>query len=154
MSYRSGFESEVWFRAVAKTLRMVDVHQPSFGQIQNVLTRHLNIRVKKALKHMKDVEDPEEWLDLILKVDILLRLENMDGQSIRVGVDVTAQREDADYKLSMISSKPFRLARQELGIGKHWVVLVTPKSFPSQDRLVDALYEQVDRSSECAIVLL
>lgn len=154
MSYRSGFECEVWFSAVAKSLRMVDSDQPTFTQIQDVLTRHLDIRVKRALKHMKDVEDPEEWLDLVLKIDVLLRLENMDGQSIRIGVDVTAQREDADYKLSTISSKPFRLARRELEIGKHWVILVKPKSLPSEAKFIDALYEQVDKSAECAIVFL
>ena len=73
---------------------------------------------------------PEEWLDLVLKVDVLLRLENADGQSLRVAVDVTTSKALVPQKFQMISSRLFGLARRELNIDCHWVVLVNADSLP------------------------
>lgn len=150
--YTQGFEAEIWFRAVMKQLKMLDVNPPKSTDIRRILVKHLRAKSAKAIRHLKNVDDGEEWLDLALKVDTLLRLEDKNGQLIRVGVDVTSNPEQVDYKLGLIESYPFRQARKELDIAKHWVVLVNPNYLPEKDRIVDVFYTQVDRVNSTAII--
>jgi len=44
------------------------------------LMRHVPKGVERALKHMKDLEDPSELLNLAFKTDVLLRVQNMQGK--------------------------------------------------------------------------
>ena len=150
--YSEGFSAEVWFRLRMENLRMLDGQPPSMSQIKNVLERYFKVRVDRALFHMSNVEDPEEWLDLIFKTDSLLRLQNIEGQSLRIAVDVTTRRAEVISKMEMISSRLFNLARKDLSIDRHWVVLVNSQSLPSKDRLMDVFYEEIDKTVECAVI--
>lgn len=153
-NFSQGNSVEIWFRAVTKELQMLDPQPPSLEKIQTVLLKYLNRKTHKALRYLNDVLDPHEWLDLALKVDTLLCLENQHGQLVRVGVDVTSNPEQVDYKLNLIQSKPFFPARKELNIQQHWVVLVDFQRLPELDTIVDMFYDQVDRDMATAIVKL
>ena len=87
--YSEGFEAEVWFSLKMQSLRMVDPQPPSIVEVRRVLMRYFPARAQRAMAHMIDVEDPSLWLDLIFKTDVLLRLQNIEGQSLRIAVDVT-----------------------------------------------------------------
>ena len=137
--YSEGFSAEVWFKLRMENLRMLDRQPPSISQIKNVLEQYFKVRVDRALFHMSDVEDSEQWLDLIFKTDSLLRLQNIEGQNLRIAVDVTTRRSEILGKMDMISSRLFKLARKDLAIDRHWVVLVDSQSLPSKDRLMDVL---------------
>lgn len=147
-----GSQCEIWFKAVMVQLRMVDQYPPSLQEIRSALLKYLNQKTHKALRHLKDESDWEEWLDLALKVDCLIRLENNNGELLRIGVDVTANRQEVMYKLELIESHSFQLARKKLGISKHWIVLVDPDCLPSRDWIVDRFYTEVDNNKEIAVL--
>lgn len=153
-NFGQGNSVEIWFRAVIRELQMLDPQPPDLDTIQTVLLKYLNKKTHKALRYLNDVSDPEEWLDLALKVDALLRLENQNGQFVRVGVDVTSNPEQVNYKLNLIGSAPFFQARKELNIQQHWIVLVDFKRLPELDTIVDMFYDQVDQNMPTAIVKL
>lgn len=150
--YSEGFSAEVWFRARMLSLRMLDPQPPSLETIKNVLNQYFKGRVERALLHMIDDLDPEEWLDLIFKVDVLLSLQNIEGRALRIAVDITTSPVDVADKIEMISSRLFQIARRKLEIDRHWVVLVNPLSLPSRDRLLDVFYEVVDQNKECVVI--
>jgi hypothetical protein len=139
MDFISGFEAEIWFR-------------PSLQMLEPVLKKHLPKKTDRAINHMSDESDPELWLDLILKIDSLLSLQDLDGTALRIGVDVTTSRSEVLSKLAAIRSIPFQAIRQELKIDKHWVVLVSASALPSDATLIDTFYEIVDRPEECSII--
>jgi hypothetical protein len=152
MDFVTGFEAEVWFRLTCQRLRMLDTNPPSIRRIESVLRKYLPKKTERALNHMIDEDDPDLWLDLILKVDSLLCLEDLNNNQLKIGVDVTTFAGEASAKFLEISSRLFQEARRELGIQKHWILLVSSLSLPSDDMLIDKFYEFVDRSEECSII--
>lgn len=152
--YACGFAVEVWLKSVLNNLKMLDRQLPELEQVVDVLTCYLPQKVARAKRHLNDPDDLEEWLDLVLKTDALVKLEDDAGRSLRIAVDVTVRETELADKLSCISSREFRLIRRRLSIAQHWILLVKPDALPSRDRLMDAFYEQVDKSQECAIITL
>jgi hypothetical protein len=152
MDFITGFEAETWFRLTCRRLRMLDPNPPTLRQIEPVLRRYLPKKTERAICHMSDEDEPELWLDLILKIDSLLSLQDLDGKGLRIGVDVTTFPAEVPEKLAAIRSAPFQAARQALGIQKHWVVLVSALSLPSDDMLIDKFYEVIDRPDECSMI--
>ena len=67
-----GDEVETWFKLRLESLRMVETQLPSLDRLKKVLSRHLLERFERALNHIFDENDVEEWLDLVLKCDVLL----------------------------------------------------------------------------------
>ena len=154
MDFVTGFEAEVWFRLTCQRLRMLDSNPPSIRRVESVLRKYLPKKTQRALNHMIDEDDPDLWLDLILKVDSLLFLQDLNDIQIKIGVDVTTFSGEVSAKFSEISSTSFQGARRELGIQKHWILLVSSLSLPSDDMLIDKFYEIVDRPEECSIINL
>ena len=152
MDFGVGFEAEVWLKLTCERLRMVDQNPPSYREIRTVLTRHLDLKVERAIVHMQDEFEPELWLDYVLKIDVLLHLQDVDGNDIRIGIDVTTLKSEVSRKFAEIRSRRFQNARRELGIGKHWVLVVSALGLPSDDMLIDKFYEVVDGSEECSII--
>lgn len=152
MDFITGFDAEIWFRLACRRLRMLDPNPPSLEILQPVLSRHLSKKTERALRHMNDESDPELWLDLILKIDSLLSLQDLDGKALRIGADVTISPSEVESKFSAIRSMPFQAIRRELNIDKHWVVLVSASALPSDAMLIDAFYEMVDHPDECSII--
>ena len=152
--YSRGFAVELWLKSMLINLKMLDRQPPQLEQVVDALTRHLPQKVERARRHLNDPEDLQEWLDLVLKTDALVRLEDITGRSLRIAIDITARETELADKLSWISSREFRQVRKQLDLAQHWILLVKPDALPSRDRLMDAFYEQVDKSQECAIIVL
>lgn len=150
--YSEGNAAEAWFIAQMHLLQMVDSQPPSVQKIKQVLTHYFPGRSERAIRHMHNIEDRTEWLDLIFKVDVLLRLQDLEANSLRVGVDITTNASEAFSKIEMIQSRLFRSARKELDIAQHWVVIISSQTPPSKDRLMDLIYEQVDKGLEWDIL--
>jgi hypothetical protein len=152
MDFITGFEAEVWFALTCRRLRMIDPNPPTLRTIEPVLHQYLPKKTERAIAHMNDEYDPDLWLDYILKIDSLLSLQDLNDRPLRIGVDVTTFPGEVSQKYSAICSRPFKAARQALGIDKHWILLVSALSLPSDDMLIDKFYEIVDRSDECSII--
>lgn len=150
----SGSEAEIWFSLRIEALRMRDPNPPSLEQVRRALTRHLSDRLERAFLHINDELDVSELLDLAFKTDILLRVQNMQGESLRIAVDVTANRAKAKAKLKTINNYQFAAARKELGIDCHWIVVVNVNALPSKEELMDAIYQQVDKDRRIVILEL
>lgn len=150
----SGSVAEIWFTLRIEALRMRDPNPPSLVQVRFVLMRHLSERLHRALKHINDETDVSELLDLAFKTDILLRVQNMQGESQGIAVDVTTDRPKAKAKLKTINSPQFAAARKELGVDCHWIVVVNVNALPSKEELMDAIYEQVDKGKRIVILEL
>jgi hypothetical protein len=152
MDFMTGFEAENWFRLTCRRLRMLDPNPPTLRMLEPALRTHLPKKTERAICHMSDESDPELWLDLILKIDTLLSLQDLDGKALRIGADITTSTTEVLDKFAAIRSIPFQAIRQELKIDKHWVILVSASSLPSDAMLIDTFYESVDRSDECSII--
>lgn len=131
---------------------MLDPNPPTLRVLEPVLRRHLPKKTEYAIYHMNDESDPELWLDLILKIDSLLSLQNVDGKALRIGADITTSPADVLDKFAEIRSIPFQAIRKGLKIDKHWVILVSALSLPTDDIIIDKFYEIVDRPDECSII--
>lgn len=149
--YSNGGIAEYWFRENARKLGLLDV-EPPLSEVKRVLNRHLKAKVRTAIRYMSDETDPQQWLDLVLKTDCLLLVENIEGQVLRVAVDVTIDQEKAEEKLEEVRLPSFRAARRELQIARHWIVVVKALEIASPNNLVDIIYDHIDRESECAVV--
>lgn len=149
--YSDGGIAEYWFRENARKLGLLDI-EPPLSEVKRVLNRYLKAKVRTAIQYMSDETDPQQWLDLVLKTDCLLSVENIEGQVLRVAVDVTIDEEKASEKLEEVSLPSFRSARQELQIERHWIVVVKALEIAAANNLVDIIYDQIDRTQECAIV--
>jgi hypothetical protein len=152
MAFTDGFDVEIWFRAAAKALRMLDSRRLSLRLVREVLTLHLPQKVARALGHMSDPQDVDQWLDFILKCDCLLLLEDSNGNPRRIAVDVTANPNDVRSKFREIDTKAFQMARADLGIDQHWIVLVSPLALPDEGSLIDQFYEIIDEGAQCSII--
>lgn len=152
MDFITGFDAEIWFRLACRRLRMLDPNPPTLRMLEPVLKRHLPKKTERAINHMNDESDPELWLDLILKIDSLLSLQDLDGKALRIGADVTTSSAEVMNKFTAIRSMPFQAIRQELKIDKHWIILVSASSLPSDAMLIDTFYEIVDDQDECSII--
>jgi hypothetical protein len=152
MDFITGFDAEIWFRLACRRLRMLDPNPPTLRMLEPVLRKYLPQKTERAINHMNDEFDPELWLDLILKIDSLLSLQNLDGKALRIGADVTTSSAEVMNKFTAIRSMPFQAIRQELKIDKHWIILVSASSLPSDAMLIDTFYEIVDDQDECSII--
>lgn len=149
--YSDGGIAEVWFTESCRKLGLLDV-LPSLQLVKKILSKYLASKVKTALLYMEDKNDVSQWLDLVFKTDCLLVIENVDGEMLRVAVDVTANLKKAEAKLLEVDSANFRAARLELNIDRHWIVIIRALEVPSRATLIDVLYDQIDEDVECAII--
>jgi hypothetical protein len=152
MAFTDGFDVEIWFRAAVKALRMLDSRRLSLRLVREVLTLHLPQKVARALGHMSDPQDVDQWLDFVLKCDCLLLLEDSNGNPCRVAVDVTANPNEVRSKFREIDTTAFQNARADLGIDQHWIVLVSPLALPDEGSLIDQFYETIDEREQCSII--
>jgi hypothetical protein len=150
MDFMTGFDAELWFRLTCRRLRMLDPNPPTLRMLEPALRTHLPKKTERAIHHMSDESDLELWLDLVLKIDSLLSLQDLDGKALRIGADVTLSPSEVVSKFAAIRSMPFQAIRRELNIDKHWVVLVSASALPSDATLIDTFYEIVDHPDECS----
>lgn len=154
MGFSHGISVEIWFYLMMQRLRLLDHTPISLASVMKVAKRHLPARIEQGLKFMKDVDDAEEWLDRILKIDNILRIENVDGIVLRVAVDVSANAPLAESKFQEIQQQSFGRMCCDLGIDRHWVILVDQDELPDEATMIDAIYSAIDEPTRCVMINL
>jgi hypothetical protein len=148
------YQSKLWFQRTARELRLTDkayLKNLSVSTLSPAIRQRLSERVEEADRRGEDLQDPSTWLDLVL-IDCILTLENIEGNPIRVAVEVTTRDRNALNELSLVKSHNFKAVRSKLGIDRHWVLLFDAVNPPASEQIVDALYEQIDQPAECALI--
>ena len=145
--------AEQWFKHIAQGLNLIAPPlEPE--QIKIALKTHLPARFERVLPRLEDPEDTQQWLNLILKSLFVIRLWRSTDEPVLIALAVSGSLKLAKQQLDIIKSPEFSAARQELGIAKHWFLVVPgyPAIAPSRDELLDMLYAQLEVESECALV--
>jgi hypothetical protein len=153
MSYFSiGDAIETWFRHRMKALQLLDHTQVSLSSVISVAKKYLPSKLETVLEYISDPSDSDEWLDKLFKMDAILKIEQIDGTMQRVGIDITGNLGAAQSKLEEITRLKFQAARDKLGIDRHWIIVVNPKDYPSDEQLSDSIYTAVDLDEKCVII--
>lgn len=109
-----------------------------------LVATHLTRSFLDAVASGLDLNNPLIVWNL-LHVDGVIRLENEQGESIRVAVAFASQDNKAFSLFSMAKrSAAIARVRRILNIDQYWVFCVDDKRFPSQQEWIDILYSQVD----------
>ena len=144
--------AEQWFECLAHSLSLL-APTPSLSQVQAALKAHLSQRVERVLPRLVNPEDPEQWLNLILKANFLIRLWCTKDEPVLVALNVSGGLSIPQSQVKLIESPEFVAARKDLGIAKHWCITIQNlKQAPSKDELLDILYAQLDSESESAVI--
>ncbi len=158
MSYKRFFSSgsgiEIWFEAQMENLRLVDYTPVALATVFRVVRQYLPSKTRTAEEFIDNPESVDELLDKVLKIDIILRVEQADGTIQRVAVDVSGNASKAQSKFDEIMQSNFWAARRALCLDRHWIVLVNERKLPSPDDLTDAIYEAVDSNQKCVMINL
>lgn len=147
------FPAEKYFYQLTLGLNLL-APTPELSRVRAILVKNMPQRVERFIPRLSDLENPAHWLSLILKTNFLIRLWDVEEQPVCVGLDVSGSLKSAVEQLQTVQSQEFRIARQELGISKHWFIVIPgcPPVGPSKDELLDALYKQLERQEECGII--
>jgi hypothetical protein len=153
-------ESEAWLRGVVSRLRISAERSGSKFEAENLLAlarKFMPRKLTEAMKHQDswDINDPDDFLDRIFKVDQMISLEDIAGNFHRVAIDITltSNEEIISSKLSQIDSHAFRQMRRALEIDNHWIlVLSNSNAMPSDGDISDLFYKKVDEGSECQVM--
>lgn len=145
--------AEQWFERIAIGLKLLAPPKES-EQIKAALKTHIPARVERVLPRLKDPEDAQQWLNLMLKSGFIIRLWRSTDEQVLIALAVSGSLKLAKEQLHIIQSPEFSAARKELGIAKHWFLVVPgyPPIAPSRDELLDALYDQLEVEDECAVL--
>lgn len=147
--------AEKWFIAQAKKLKII-AKNPRLETVRSVLKQHLKHKFDRVENcWIQNPDDPTEYLDLILKCDCILTLENKQGKTIRVAVDITLNPYSAKDKKHEIGGINFDNARKALGIDRHWII-VLPKGFFEKlninNSIIDRVYQAVDSRNKVQVL--
>lgn len=151
-NFSQGFSVEVWFNFQMQKLRLADNTPIALATVVRVARLYLPSKTETASEFIDNPDSVEEWLDRVLKVDCILRVEQADGTIQRVAVDVSSNLTKAQSKFNEIMQSSFWSARRELMIDRHWIVLINTKKLPDEAKLIDAIYEAVDDPKKCVMI--
>lgn len=144
---------EQWFRASVRNLQFL-AKNPSLDSVKRTLKQYLKHKFNRVEQNwIEDFHNVAEYLDLVLKCDCIVELENQNGEKIKVAVDVTLDSELVEHKTREIASLSFCAARHELGIDRHWIV-VLPGNYLQLDiyDLADKFYSTIDRQQGIDVI--
>ena len=146
------------FRTIARYLQLLEYHHPdlAFETVSNLVATQLTNRWERAIAHRQDPEDPYTVWEL-LYLDAVINLEDCRGKSIRVGISLVADENQA-YRILKQARKPaLNKVRKNLKVYRYWVFCVEPKHFPSDGEWIDILYSEIDKpnsASGCQLIVL
>ena len=144
--------AEQWFERLAHSLSLL-APPLNLSQVQTAFKTHLSQRVERVIPRLTNPEDPEQWLNLVLKANFLIRLWRTKDEPVIVAMNVSGGQEISQTQLELIKSPEFSAAREDLGISKHWCLTISNiEQAPSKDELLDILYAQLDSESECGVI--
>jgi hypothetical protein len=144
---------EHWFESQAQSLKLL-TPVPDLSTTKDILQRNLPERVRRFSRHISDPECAANWLEIILKSNAIIQLSPSATQRITVAINCSGNLKLAQEQVTLVRSPEFCAARQELGIDQHWFLVLPrfPLQMPKQSELLDALYAQLGKDGECAVV--
>jgi hypothetical protein len=184
----TGNQVENWVKEQTKD-QIFDL-PATIERIVRVLDKHLNIHFSNAKVFLEqDFIDSEQWiatiksggqlrineptksnfkaaiLDLSLATDLLIRLNNKEGQPVVISIDVTTNPLEEREKLLKIRGqttkahnphREFPRARSELGIDKHCILLLNceKNKLPSREYLLNQLDAFANSNSQTRAINL
>jgi hypothetical protein len=149
--------AEIWFRETLNRVKLLE-RNPSLEKVLTVLTQTHKSKIENVSRNwIEDANDPAEWLDRILKIDCLAVIENQEGKALKVGIDLTLNDspERLEKKIEEIRQVSFLKARTQLGIDRHWIVLI-PNHYHdlSAHEIADKFYSAIDQNNDIAVINL
>lgn len=130
---------------------------PNLDKVKAALQAHLPQRTKRYSRNVPDLESGESWLRFVLATGELIRLSPSPGQPDQIIAVHPNNMERFALKRYETSCAPeFSAVRKDLGIDKHWTLLVENLSEKvlELDTLRNALIQQAEDPAECAIIRL
>jgi hypothetical protein len=129
---------------------------PTLSVTQQVLAQYLPGRVQRLSRNVPDFQDASSWLKIVLKSGELIQLWPTPEQSMVIALNCSGNLKLAQEQLGLIQSPEFCAARNALGISRHWFFIIPnfPLQVPKRSELLDALYKELQHSSECGILSL
>lgn len=121
-----------------------------------IIATHLTRRFLDAVASNLDLNDLVTVWSL-LHIDGVIRLENEQGESIRVAVALIAKENEAFSVFSAAKRPVIAKVSHLLNIDRYWVFCVDDKHFPTQEEWIDILYSQIDLPVEehnCQLIKL
>lgn len=136
------------FRSLAAQTKISDMaaRDLQLEQIIPLIAIHLSSLFLSAIARRLDLNDLITVWGL-LKIDAIIRLENNQGESIRVAVALHNQDNKAYSLYRMAQKSSMSKIRKLLNINQYWVFCVQEQLFPEKEDWIDLLYNQIDISS-------
>lgn len=143
---------EQWFHAQSVSLKLL-APCPDLSTTLGILEQYLPGRVQRFSRHVSDPQDASSWLKMILKSGELIRIWPTPDQSVTIAVNCSGNLKLAQEQLALIQSPEFSAARRELGIDRHWFLVIPgfPLQLPKQSELLDFLYEQLSKNEQNSV---
>jgi hypothetical protein len=134
-------------------LGVLSTEKLALADIQKACEKYLPKKTKRALSFHWDCENPNLWLKIILKIDLLLEIKDINGIPKNVAVGFTQDVVRADANFQGIISESFSKARKALGIDRHWIILTErDEYYPSDGEVIDICIESIDSVKECLLI--
>lgn len=146
------------FRNIAAQTQTSDLAVPELRveKVIPLVATHLTRRFLDAVASGLDLNNPLTVWSL-LHIDGVIRLENEQGESIRIGVGLETKENKAFSVFSTAKKPAMAKVRHLLNIDQYWVFCVDDKHFPSQEEWIDILYSLIDlpvKEHKCQLIKL
>ena len=138
-----------WFYRWVREMNLQTPY-PSLQRAKAALEKHLpELYFRRHSRHVPDLESGESWMRSLLRTGELIHFPVAPGQPpLTIAVYVTNGRPSGYEK---ICSPEFSAVRRELGIDKHFMIVMSQKQIGVPD-LTAVIESLVRESGECAFV--
>ncbi len=148
------YDSQIGQRRIDRWVREMNLQAPypSLKRAKAVLEKHLPALYFRRYSQHVPYESGESWVRLLLCTDELIYFPVAFGQPpLTIAVYITGQDWEEGYE--RICSPVFSSVRRELGIDKHFMIVMSEKETdgPTLMRVIESL---VKDSGECAYINL
>jgi hypothetical protein len=125
--------------------------------VKQVLQKNLPERYKRYAPRVSEPENLQMWLSFILMADEIIQLWHSDKEPVLLAVSPLASDRGISSKLELIGSQQFSAARRELGIVKHWLLVLPGYPFvaPKRAYMMEKFQKHLElEASECSAIQL
>lgn len=125
--------------------------------VKQVLQKNLPARYQRYAPRVFEPLNEKMWRSFILMADEIIQLWRSDKEPVLVAVSPLASERGIQSKLEMIASEQFSAARRELGLVKHWLLVLPGYPFvaPTRTYLMEKFQHHLEiETSECGAIQL
>jgi hypothetical protein len=136
------------FRSLANRLNISDftASDLKLEKVAPIIKTSFNEKLERAIALGEiDLDEPSDVWEL-LYIDSIIKLENFEGKSIRVGVALRSREHQAYRIYAQVQKPTFQSILQQLKIERFWIFAISDFKhyFPRREQWIDLLYEQID----------